>query len=272
MSEGAFTRVLTRAFAAAAAGALLAPGVLLADKGGPAPVAPSQPPPSTVVAPVSPGGDTAAAPPGDGAAATAQPAPATAPAQPPPPQMQTTPSSALRASPPRVVATRMQARVRAAAANAVTIQNFAFGPPTVNVKVGDTVTWTNRDSTAHTATATGGGFNTGTINPGKSASATFSKAGTFAYICAIHPNMHGKIVVTGASAGGGSSSAGSGSGSAAGSGPAAPATSATPSAAAPAAAGTPTLPNTGVQVGAIILAGVLFAGSGVFLRRFTTRG
>jgi LPXTG-motif cell wall-anchored protein len=189
--------------------------------------------------------------------------------------MQTAPSSALTTPPPRVTTTRRQARVRAAAAGSVVIQNFAYGPATISVNVGDSVTWVNRDSTAHTATANGGTFNTGLIKPGKSASATFSKAGTFAYICAIHPNMRGKVVVTGASAGGGSSSAGSGSGSAAGSGPATPAAPATSSgtpASPSAAGGGPTLPNTGLQVGVIALVGALLAGSGVFLRRLTGRG
>ncbi len=268
-------RVLTRAFVAAAAGALLAPGVLLADQGETAPVAPSQPPPSTVAAPVSPGGDSAAVPPGDGAAATAQPAPAAAPAQASPPEVQTTPSSALTAPPPKVASTRRQARVRAAAAGGVLIQNFLFAPRTIDVTVGDTVTWTNRDSVVHTATATGGGFNTGTIKAGKSASVTFSKPGTFAYICAVHPNMHGTVVVAGASAGGGSSSAGSGSGSTSGSGPATPAASSTngeTTAAAPSTATAATLPNTGIQVGLIALAGALLGGSGLFLRRLTGRG
>ena len=87
-----------------------------------------------------------------------------------------------------------------AADGAVTIKDFAFGPATVTVNTGDTVTWTNADSAAHTATATGGAFDTGTIASGATASVTFTKAGTYAYKCAIHPRMTGTIVVKGAAA------------------------------------------------------------------------
>ena len=109
--------------------------------------------------------------------------------------------------------------VTAAASSGVNIKNFAFTPATVSVHVGDTITWSNNDIAPHTATASDGSFNTGTINQGKSASHTFSKAGTFAYICSIHPNMHGTVVVAAA--------AGAGTG---GSTPASPSTPATPAA------------------------------------------
>jgi plastocyanin len=53
--------------------------------------------------------------------------------------------------------------------------------------------------TAHTATATEGSFDTGTVDPGKlkSEAAAFKQAGTFDYTCTIHPQMHGTIEVTG---------------------------------------------------------------------------
>ena len=105
--------------------------------------------------------------------------------------------------------------VRAAASTSVTIQNFAFHPPTVSIGVGDTVTWTNRDDAPHTAT--GSGFDTGTLNKGQSGSHTFTKAGRFSYICSIHPNMKGTVLVGvaggGSSGGGGSQGGGSGSSS-----------------------------------------------------------
>ena len=82
-----------------------------------------------------------------------------------------------------------------AAATPVTIQNMAFSPATVTVAVGTTVTWTNQDAVAHTATSDTSAFTTGTIDPGKSASVTFSQAGTFPYHCLIHPNMLGTVVV-----------------------------------------------------------------------------
>jgi plastocyanin len=91
----------------------------------------------------------------------------------------------------------------AAADQAVSMSGLAFHPATVTVNVGDTVTWTNNDGVAHTATADGGSFDTGTIGNGSSASVTFNTAGTFAYHCSVHPTMQGSVVVETASAGGG---------------------------------------------------------------------
>jgi plastocyanin len=81
-----------------------------------------------------------------------------------------------------------------AADRTVTIQGFAFSPETVTVNVGDTVTWHNQDATAHTATDSGN-FDTGNIAAGASKSVTFHSAGTFGYICVIHPQMSGTVVV-----------------------------------------------------------------------------
>lgn len=81
------------------------------------------------------------------------------------------------------------------AANAVEISNFKFSPPTLTVKVGDKVTWTNRDSVGHTATADDGSFDTGILDQGKSGTVTFDKAGTFGYYCVPHPKMRGTIIV-----------------------------------------------------------------------------
>ncbi len=86
------------------------------------------------------------------------------------------------------------AGVAQAADRGVTIRGFAFSPQTVTVNVGDTVTWTNRDGEAHTATS-GSAWSTGDIAGGQSKSITFRTAGTFDYICAIHPTMTGRVVV-----------------------------------------------------------------------------
>jgi plastocyanin len=94
-----------------------------------------------------------------------------------------------------------------AADHAVAISGFAFSPKTVTVTVGDTVTWTNSDSTAHTATADDGSFDTGTLGNGATGSATFSTAGTFAYHCKIHAAMTGTITVEAAAGGSGGSGA-----------------------------------------------------------------
>ena len=77
----------------------------------------------------------------------------------------------------------------------VTIQDFAFGPQSVEIAVGTTVTWTNDDQAPHTATSLDGAFDTDTIEPGQSATLTFDTAGSFDYQCAFHPNMTGTVIV-----------------------------------------------------------------------------
>ncbi len=93
-----------------------------------------------------------------------------------------------------------------AADHAVAIAGFAFAPPDVTVTVGDTVTWTNSDATAHTATADDGSFDTGTIGANGTGTATFSTAGSFPYHCKIHSSMTGTITVEAAAGGSGSGS------------------------------------------------------------------
>ena len=80
----------------------------------------------------------------------------------------------------------------------VAISGFSFSPRTVTVNVGDTVTWSNSDAQTHTATS-GGDWDTGDIGNGESKSVTMRSAGTFDYICAIHPTMTGRVVVRGGS-------------------------------------------------------------------------
>jgi plastocyanin len=79
----------------------------------------------------------------------------------------------------------------------VTISNFKFAPPNVTVTKGGTVSWTNKDSAAHTATLAqgAGAFDTGTLNQGDSKKLTFSKPGSYDYICSFHPFMKGTLVV-----------------------------------------------------------------------------
>ena len=87
----------------------------------------------------------------------------------------------------------------AAAARAVTIQNFAFSPPTITVSVGDTITWTNQDPTQHSAKANGGSFDTGALSQGSAKTISFTVAGTFTYACAFHPStMSGTVSVAAA--------------------------------------------------------------------------
>jgi len=79
---------------------------------------------------------------------------------------------------------------------AITITDFAFaGPDTV--AVGDTVTVTNEDSMAHTWTAVGNEFDSGSLGEGESFDFTFDEAGEFDYFCTIHPTMTGTVTVEG---------------------------------------------------------------------------
>ena len=93
-------------------------------------------------------------------------------------------------------ARRMLAADAAAESVAVEIKNFSFNPPEITVPVGGSVTWTNDDSTPHTATGLDREvLQSGAIKPGESFTQTFDTAGTFDYFCEFHPNMKGTIVV-----------------------------------------------------------------------------
>src|SRR5512140_3789797 len=78
---------------------------------------------------------------------------------------------------------------------AVLIQSFQFAPSPITVAKGSTITWTNKDAVAHTATADDGSWDTGNIAPGASKSLTFANSGTFAYHCTVHPMMKSSVVV-----------------------------------------------------------------------------
>ncbi len=81
------------------------------------------------------------------------------------------------------------------APNTVVISGFAFGPSPITVAKNTTITWQNRDSEAHTATADNGSWDTGSIASGASKSITFATAGTFPYHCTLHPEMRAMVVV-----------------------------------------------------------------------------
>ena len=78
----------------------------------------------------------------------------------------------------------------------VTIDGFAFAPATLTVSAGTSVTWTNRDEEPHTVVAGDGSFRSPGMGTGATFSHTFSTAGTFDYVCSIHPMMRGTVVVT----------------------------------------------------------------------------
>jgi plastocyanin len=85
----------------------------------------------------------------------------------------------------------------AAGTVSVGIANFAFDPAAVTAKVGDIITWTNNDTTGHTATIKGNeSCTTPILSPGSSGGITFSQPGTYDYFCKIHPTITGTIAVT----------------------------------------------------------------------------
>jgi amicyanin len=100
----------------------------------------------------------------------------------------------LSAGSPNVTANTQQA---ASATSEVKIDNFSFGPGTITVAVGTTVTWTNRDDIPHTVVSTDDpkAFKSKVMDTDEKFSYTFTKPGTYSYFCSVHPKMTGKVVV-----------------------------------------------------------------------------
>lgn len=76
----------------------------------------------------------------------------------------------------------------------VTVAKMAFSPATITAKPGDTITWTNKDFVAHSATARDKSFDV-IIPANGTGSLTVSAAGTFDYFCKFHPMMKGSVTV-----------------------------------------------------------------------------
>jgi plastocyanin len=212
----------------------------------PEPVAPPSPGPSNKPKPKPP-----EAPPAEPGGGT--------PGEPAPADAQTPDPSLAGDSPP---GNGPGGGARKSASASVTMGDLFFSPASVTVAVGDTVTWHNTGQAPHNATADDGSFKTPTINNGGSASHTFSQAGTFSYICTIHPQMKGTVRVLasnsgGDSGGGGASSSSGGSSS-----------SESSAVASPGAAGDAnTLPMTGMAVGGLALVGLGLIALGLLARQ-----
>jgi len=76
----------------------------------------------------------------------------------------------------------------------VNIDNFTFEPKDLTVKVGTTVTWTNRDDIPHTVVSAGK-FRSKTMDTDGTFSFTFTAAGEYKYFCSLHPHMTGSVKV-----------------------------------------------------------------------------
>jgi len=81
-----------------------------------------------------------------------------------------------------------------AAEHTVTIDGVKYEPAALTVSRGETVVWVNKDPFPHTVTARGA-FDSREIAAGKSWKLTPRNAGTFEYVCTLHPNMKGMLIV-----------------------------------------------------------------------------
>lgn len=99
-------------------------------------------------------------------------------------------------APADTAADESDAPAETAAGDPVTISDFSYMPDSLTVAPGAEVTWENADSTAHTATAEGEAFDTGSIQPGEQGTATApDEPGEYPYTCSFHPSMSGTLVV-----------------------------------------------------------------------------
>ena len=119
---------------------------------------------------------------------TPSPAPPTSVATPTAVPVAVTPTSA----PP--VATSAAGCLPMTMGRAVDVEDFRFDPASITISVGETITWANVGGTTHTVTFDGGP-DCGRIASGEGVSRVFDTAGTFDYICTIHPSMTGTVVV-----------------------------------------------------------------------------
>lgn len=91
----------------------------------------------------------------------------------------------------------VSAAAPAATRPAVAISHYSFQPGTMRVAKGSTVLWINRDDDVHTIKSVDGpeAFSSPALDSGNRFGFTFRRAGTYHYICSVHPYMHGVIVV-----------------------------------------------------------------------------
>jgi plastocyanin len=82
-----------------------------------------------------------------------------------------------------------------AAEAAVVIDNFTFSPTPLSVKVGTMVTWLNHDDIPHSIVCPTLKVTSHPLDTDDSFAYKFEKAGTFDYLCGLHPHMHGQVVV-----------------------------------------------------------------------------
>jgi plastocyanin len=77
----------------------------------------------------------------------------------------------------------------------IVIKDFMFGPNSLTIKAGSTVTWVNKDDEPHSVVSDTGLFRSGAVDTNETFSYKFDKPGTYHFTCAIHPRMVGTIIV-----------------------------------------------------------------------------
>lgn len=97
---------------------------------------------------------------------------------------------------PAVLETVQQITPAVMAKNEVLIKANTFAPELITIKVGDAVTWINNETYGHDVKDDNGLFQSPKLATGEKYSYTYTKVGTFTYICGIHPFMKGSVVVT----------------------------------------------------------------------------
>jgi|SRR5665647_479705 len=114
----------------------------------------------------------------------------------PPVQPTTTVTIPLQTTQPLIVTTiPVSQTTPSVSGNTIRIKNFAFDPANITVKVGSTVRWENKDSVPHRIQFTDTNFSPFLLASSQSGSQKFDQAGVFDYVCSIHPDMHGTVIV-----------------------------------------------------------------------------
>jgi YVTN family beta-propeller protein len=98
-------------------------------------------------------------------------------------------------APRKIVVQPMAAKAAAAGGAAVSIANFAFAPTPLAVPVGTTVTWRNDDGAPHALAFADGAAPSDLLLPGQRFTRSYANAGTFDYVCSVHPYMTGTVTV-----------------------------------------------------------------------------
>lgn len=87
---------------------------------------------------------------------------------------------------------------KSSAGTTISIHEFMFSPTSITVTAGTTVHWKNLDPEPHTIRAVDASFKSDALDQDDSFAFKFDKPGTYRYVCSIHPQMQGTIVVKGA--------------------------------------------------------------------------